>query len=597
MPTTTGKIYLGSTLVAGGDGGAVTAEWVRNPAWPALTEPGAAEQRIVGLHAVWPGDGTGPGGNFVAFLAQGAYTIDYGDGTVTNYASNTRADYQFDFNDPQLAGTDAPVTFAVATNVVNRTAHGLSNGAGIRFYNLVNTTGIVAGRLYYVINAAANSFQIAETIGGSAVDLTGTDGSATLLPYKVAVVTITPQAGQNMTLVNFFQKHGQTGLVNNYPTGWLDLVMAIPQVSGANLTIGGTTTVVHALIERINIVAVGALTSMAELFNGCRSLQSLPSLPSATAVTNMGSMFQNCFSLQTIPPFPGSVAAVTTMSSMFQSCSSLQTIPPFPGSVAAVTNMISMFFGCSSLQTIPPFPGSVAAVTNMTNMFFGCSSLQTIPPFPGSVAAVTTMSSMFQGCTSLQTIPPFPGSVAAVTIMNNMFLGCSSLQTIPPFPESVAAVTNMSFMFQSCSSLQTIPPFPGSVAAVTTMSSMFFGCSSLQTIPPFPDSVAAVTNMSGMFQNCSSLQTIPPMDTSGVSSSANFANIYIAGGLARIQATGQRFTFSVANQRLSAVALNEIFAGLPTVTGQIITVTGNYGINEAGYNPTIATAKGWTVTA
>jgi hypothetical protein len=181
--------------------------------------------------------------------------------------------------------------------------------------------------------------------------------------------------------------------------------------------------------------------------------------------------------------------------------------------------------------------------------------------------------------------------------MNNMFLGCSSLQTIPPFPESVAAVTNMSFMFQSCSSLQTIPPFPGSVAAVTTMSSMFFGCSSLQTIPPFPDSVAAVTNMSGMFQNCSSLQTIPPMDTSGVSSSANFANIYIAGGLARIQATGQRFTFSVANQRLSAVALNEIFAGLPTVTGQIITVTGNYGINEAGYNPTIATAKGWTVTA
>jgi hypothetical protein len=54
----------------------------------------------------------------------------------------------------------------------------------------------------------------------------------------------------------------------------------------------------------------------------------------------------------------------------------------------------------------------------------------------------------------------------------------------------------------------------------------------------------------------------------------------------------------VANCQLSAVALNEIFAGLPVVaTNQIITVTGNYGINQSGYNQSIATAKNWTVTA
>jgi hypothetical protein len=67
--------------------------------------------------------------------------------------------------------------------------------------------------------------------------------------------------------------------------------------------------------------------------------------------------------------------------------------------------------------------------------------------------------------------------------------------------------------------------------------------------------------------------------------------------LARAPVTGMRFSFSVASCKLSAAALNEIFAGLPTVTGQTITVTGNYGINQAGYDPTIATAKGWTVTA
>jgi hypothetical protein len=64
--------------------------------------------------------------------------------------------------------------------------------------------------------------------------------------------------------------------------------------------------------------------------------------------------------------------------------------------------------------------------------------------------------------------------------------------------------------------------------------------------------------------------------------------------LARIEASDFRFTFTVANCKLSAAALDEIYTNLPTVTGQTITVSGNYGI--AGDDPTIATAKGWTVT-
>ena len=64
--------------------------------------------------------------------------------------------------------------------------------------------------------------------------------------------------------------------------------------------------------------------------------------------------------------------------------------------------------------------------------------------------------------------------------------------------------------------------------------------------------------------------------------------------LARIEAKDFRFTFSVQNCKLSATALNEIYTNLPTVTSQTITVTGNYG--AATDDPTIATAKGWTVT-
>jgi hypothetical protein len=127
---------------------------------------------------------------------------------------------------------------------------------------------------------------------------------------------------------------------------------------------------------------------------------------------------------------------------------------------------------------------------------------------------------------------------------------------------------------------------------------MFSGCSSLQTIPPFPGSVAAVTTMVNMFQNCSSLLAVPAMNLTGMTSASSLTNfINNCPSLARAPVTGARFSFSVTSCRLSAAALNEIFTELPTVTGQTITVTGNYGISQAGYDPTIATAKGWTVTA
>jgi hypothetical protein len=443
----------------------IATHWLPNPAWPTFTIPGPTEQKIVGLYAVRPGFGSTKGGNFFAFLAQGNYTIDYGDGTVTNYVSNTQANYEFDFNNPQLSGTDAPVTFSVATNTVNRTAHGLKNGAKIRFYNLIGTTGINSYRLYYVINAAPDNFQVSETAGGGVVDLSGADGSATLLPYKIAVVTITPQPGQNLTVVNFFQKHGSVVVRNGYKTGWLDIEMSIPQCSGTELLISGpgTAPVNHVLLERVNIISVGALTSANSLFSGLRSLQSLPRLPDATALTNTSSMFNSCTSLSVIPPFPGTAASLTDASDMHRLMTAMQEVPALPGSVAALTNASRIYDNNSTLQTIPPLPSSTSSVTN------------------------------FQSFTS----------------------------------------------------------------------------------------------------GCPCLQIIPPLDLTSATDTSNF----VGNGVTRLRLTNVKRSINMTNQRLSAVALNEVFSGLATVTGQTITVTGNYGINEVGYNHTIATSKGWTVVS
>ena len=64
-----------------GSGGA----WVRPADWLALTTPDISEQKIVGLHAVLPGN------NWVAFTLSGAYTVDWGDGNTENFAAGATA--------------------------------------------------------------------------------------------------------------------------------------------------------------------------------------------------------------------------------------------------------------------------------------------------------------------------------------------------------------------------------------------------------------------------------------------------------------------------------------------------------------------------
>ena len=569
--------------------------WVRNPSWPAC-EANSGDNRVRGLYAVWP-----DGGNFIAMNVAGAYTVDFGDGTTTSYTSGAQANYEYSYSDTDLVGTEAPVTFTDTGDLVTRTAHGYTNGMQVQFFNITTTTGIVNAQFYFVINATANTFQVAATSGGAALALTN-DGTGQLLPYRIATVTITPQAGQNLTTINLFVKNNQAGLINGYVTGWLDLAYAASTIT--TLTLGASaTTVRHNYIERVRLNQLGSITSffalfrnlrqlqnveiastittvlnMSSMFNNCSSLQAVP-LFNTAAATNMDQMFENNFSLQTVPLF--NTAAVTSMNQMFSGCRGLQTVPLF--NTAAVNNMTNMFTICTSLTTIPML--NTAAVTNMNNMFNSCSNLQTVPLF--NTAAVTDMSNMFAGCSSLQTVPLF--NTAAVTFTNSMFVSCISLQTVPLF--NTAIVTNMSSMFNNCSSLQTVPLF--NTAAVTDMSSMFNNCLSLQTVPLF--NTAAVTNMSTMFNNCNSLAAVPALTTTAVTSSGNFNTIFgSCNSLSRIQAKDFNFTFSVASCKLSATALNEIYTNLPVAIGQTITVTGNYG--AATDDPTIATLKGWTVT-
>ena len=62
---------------------ATATPWVRNSEWLTLPAITPGEHRIVGLHAIYQYS------NFCAFAVEGTagYTVDWGDGTVENYAS------------------------------------------------------------------------------------------------------------------------------------------------------------------------------------------------------------------------------------------------------------------------------------------------------------------------------------------------------------------------------------------------------------------------------------------------------------------------------------------------------------------------------
>jgi surface protein len=213
--------------------------------------------------------------------------------------------------------------------------------------------------------------------------------------YRQAIIKVTPQGAGTITSINLAVKHNQSGLVDNYSTGWLDLTVNGPNLTG--LTMGSSgNNVRHRLVEQTTILSLGSVINLTSLFHFCSRLQSVPLFDTA-GVTNMSNMFTGCASLQSVPLFD--TAGVTTMNNMFNSCASLQSVPLFDTST--VTNMSSMFTGCASLQSVPLFDTSI--VTAVGAMFSSCFSISSIPAFDLSAVSSAT-TNFFNACPSISRV-------------------------------------------------------------------------------------------------------------------------------------------------------------------------------------------------
>ena len=451
-------------------GGTSTSTWTRPADWLAIPTPG--NQEVIGLMAVYD-----DGANYVAVQCQGNYTVDWGDGTVTNYTSNTTASYQHVFS-------------------------------------------------------------------------TLSSGTLTSDGFRQALVRITPQSGQNLTVVSFGITN--TTINKSFAPGWLEFDIRTPNCIP---TFSGSSNIIrYGRLEKINVRQWGTTASTSNLFNSLYNLKSIYIEPTETsAITTMNNMFANCYSLEEVNAFDTSAA--TNISSMFDSCYSLVTIPLF--NFSASTNALGAFQNCFSLINVPV----ITLGTDCSQMFFNCVSLETVELL--NTSNVTNFTSMFNSCRSLKTISLIDTSKG--TNFTSMFASCNSLTEIPLLNTTLA--TNMTGMFNGAQMIQYIPAL--NTATVTTLNQTFNNCWNLRQLPAFSLPVCTVfTTWLGSNTTLSKSGVINPT-------------------------RGHSYT----GMSLSQANIVTIFNNLGTASGaQTITVSSNPGYAglTAGER-LIATGKGWTI--
>jgi hypothetical protein len=94
------------------------------------------------------------------------------------------------------------ITGVASTNIITATGHTFSNDDPVVFEDLTGGTGLImATRVYYVVGAAANTFQVSETVGGSVFSFSANITAGTV---AAAIATVTQTAhgyGQGDELV------------------------------------------------------------------------------------------------------------------------------------------------------------------------------------------------------------------------------------------------------------------------------------------------------------------------------------------------------------------------------------------------------------
>ena len=356
----------------------INEPWARNPTWLTLPTVTSSEDKTVGLIAVYDTAEN----NVVIRCATGTvtsglvYQVDWGDGTVDQAGHNVNIEHAYDYNDVALANTDGPVTFG--SNLVTRNNHGYSDNDRISFY-ISDIADVEEHVRYHVVNSTTNTFQLALTEGGTPITI-GT-GTGTILPYKQAIVTVTPINGATISWFDVQQIDSRT--TQRRDRGWLEFIHSHPSMTSDPEYGNESARNTPFSIEQITMLNVGNNTNWSSTWRGMYNLASLNVDFGNTTATAFNTCFYQCRGIKTIPDFNMSLDNNTTLNSLFSFCYSLRKIPVFTGGIAKkITGYSSAFNSCYQIREIPEQYTEARTDSNncdLNSLASSCYNLQWYP--------------------------------------------------------------------------------------------------------------------------------------------------------------------------------------------------------------------------
>ena len=120
--------------------------------------------------------------------------------------------------------------------------------------------------------------------------------TVTSLGYRQAIVTITPQAGQNLTSLNFTVRHSTPS--TQHSDGLLDVRLSAPFAT--SITFDTNSNISHNYMEQVEIIGTTAITTCSAMFRNLRALSSIVGTAWTANVIDFSSMFGGCSSLASV---------------------------------------------------------------------------------------------------------------------------------------------------------------------------------------------------------------------------------------------------------------------------------------------------------
>ena len=222
-------------------------------------------------------------------------------------------------------------------------------------------------------------------------------------------------------------KYTNSGITLQYSinkgTTWTNISSGVATTSSDEIWFRGRATGAKSLytsnVETNAWVFSGDTSNKLHVYGDLRYLL-CDSLGDNTITFNIASycfanMFRGCKSLTTAPSLPATTLAEYCYPNIFRDCTSLTTAPELPATTLADNCYRLMFYGCTSLTTAPELPATTLADSCYYFMFCDCTSLTTAPSLPATTLAPSCYYGMFYDCTSLTTAPELPATTLAAS--------------------------------------------------------------------------------------------------------------------------------------------------------------------------------------